>query len=167
MFAGKKFWVAQRVPLRGFRIDQIKQHGGQPVILEKQADYLIWDHIKPDGPPGALSWTFIEQSVNNGQLEDVQDHVCGPPVGTVRQVGSRTSARSGREPFTSQDDKTLYKWAIEAERMGISVNGNEIWKQLERVVGVSRLSIRHASADNRDRTIDTHGSRGVPVGLRS
>lgn len=136
MFAGKNFWVAQRVPLRGLRIEQIEQHGGHHVLLEKQADLLIWDHIRAGAPPGAVSWTFIEESVKSGEAVHIEDHVCGPAAGAVRDVGSRTAPKSGREPFTSLDDRVLYKWGAEAEAKGISVKGNEIWKQLERVVGM-------------------------------
>jgi hypothetical protein len=81
--------------------------------------------------------------VNKGRLEDVSNHVCGPPLGTVRDVGSRTSTKSSREPFTPQDDRVLYKWGTEAESRGISVKGNEIWKQLELVV--RPLSLSHCN----------------------
>ncbi|KAF2416704.1 hypothetical protein EJ08DRAFT_574196, partial [Tothia fuscella] len=136
MFAGAKFWVAQRIPMRQFRLAQITEHGGLVVPLEKSADVLVWDHIKPDAPAGAISWTYIDQSVKNGALEDMNDHICGPPPGTVRAVGSDTSIRAGghmRQPYTAADDRLCYKWGREGETKGAGVKGNELWKRLEMV----------------------------------
>jgi hypothetical protein len=136
LFEGVKFWVAQRVPMRKFRVQQIEENGGEVVPLEKQADHLIWDHLRwKDAPAGTISWTYIDESVKNGLLEDMEDHRCGPPAGTPREVSSARPAKGTRAPYTAEDDRICYKWGIEAEKKGVQVKGNEIWKQLEAVVG--------------------------------
>jgi hypothetical protein len=135
LFEGKKFWVAQRVPLRSTWLEQIKNNGGSVVPLEKQADHLIWDHLRwKDAPAGTISWTYIEKSVKNGELEDPQDHRCAPPLGTQRGVASQQPGKSTREPYTADDDRICYKWAFEAQERGMQTKGNDIWKQLGALV---------------------------------
>ena len=99
--------------------------------LEKQADLIIADHARKHIPPGSISWKFIEQSVAKGVLEDIEDHRAGPPVGTIREVGSVQPAKKGRTPFTAEDDRILMEWCIKAERKGLSLKGNDLYKQLE------------------------------------
>jgi hypothetical protein len=138
LFEGKKFWVAHRVPMRSTFVQQIKENGGQLVPLEKMADLLIWDHLRwKDAPPGTISYTFIEQSVKNGELEDPEAHRCGPPLGAQRETGSARPAKGTREPYTLEDDRVCYKWGIEAERAGVQVKGNDLWKQLGALVGTA------------------------------
>jgi hypothetical protein len=136
LFEGKKFWVAQRVPMRSTFVEQIKDNGGQLVPLEKMADLLIWDHLRTrDAPPGTISYTYIEHSVKNGVLEDPEAHRCGQPLGTQREMGSVRPAKGTREPYTLEDDRICYKWGVEAERQGVQVKGNDLWKQLGALVG--------------------------------
>jgi len=106
------------------------------VVLEKLADLIIADHARKDIPPGSISWKFIEQSVAKGELEDVEDHRAGRPVGTIREVGSAQPARKGRTPFTAEDDRILMRWCTEAERKGLSLKGNDLYKQLEAKVSL-------------------------------
>jgi Rap1 Myb domain len=108
-----------------------KANGGEVVPLEKQADILIADHARKDIPPGSISWKFIERSVANGKLENIDDHRAGPPAGTIREVGSAQPPKKGRTPFTAEDDRILMEWCIRAERKGLSLKGNELYKQLE------------------------------------
>jgi hypothetical protein len=77
---------------------------------------------------------FIERWVANGELEDIEKHRAGPPVGTIREVGSAQPARKGGTPFTPEDDRILMEWCIKAERAGLSLKGNDLYKQLEAVV---------------------------------
>ncbi|EUC44078.1 hypothetical protein COCMIDRAFT_99119 [Bipolaris oryzae ATCC 44560] len=132
LFAGKKFWVAQRVPTRNHLLDEIKANGGEIVLLEKKADYMIADHFRRDCPPGSISYEFVTKSIKNGELCDPKDHPAGPPVGEAREPGAiHQPTKSGRTPYTAEEDKILYKWARDAELSGSPVSGNEIYKQLE------------------------------------
>jgi hypothetical protein len=147
LFEGKSFWVAQRVPMRSTWLEQIRDNGGVVVPLEKQADHLIWDHARPkDAPAGTISWTYIEKSVKKGELENPQDHLCGPRIGTQRDVASRQPGKSTREPYTAEDDRVCYKWASEAEERGIQVKGNSIWMQLGALVS-TRLLVAWPSSE--------------------
>ncbi|KAL6709881.1 hypothetical protein ACN47E_000666 [Coniothyrium glycines] len=132
LFAGKKFWVAIRVPSRNRLIDDIKANGGEVVPLEKKADYLIADHLRRDCPPGSLSYEFVDQSLRDGALRDPAEHRAGPPLGEAREPGSISRpAKVGRRPYTADEDRILYKWVRDAEGLGGSASGNEMYKQLE------------------------------------
>ncbi|KAF2494699.1 hypothetical protein BU16DRAFT_45692 [Lophium mytilinum] len=131
LFAGKKFFIAQRCPMRSSFVEQVKSNGGKVVPLEKFADYMIVDHMRKDIPAGSISYTFIEQSIRKGELEDPDDHIAGEPAGTVREIGSFRPTKSGRIPFTAEDDRQLYNWIKSYERDGGAIMGNVIYKQLE------------------------------------
>lgn len=132
--------------------------------IDKQANIIIADHARKDCPTGSISWTFIDKSVTRGQLEDIEKHRAGPTTHTVRDVGSAQPARSGRTPFTAQDDHDLMIWVTKAERNGISVKGNETFKQLEAIVRVLPLRVKSCIADSGPRTLDILSSHGVIVG---
>jgi Rap1 Myb domain/TRF2-interacting telomeric protein/Rap1 - C terminal domain/BRCT domain, a BRCA1 C-terminus domain len=149
LFAGKKFWIAQRTPSRSHYVDLVKSNGGQIVALEQQADYLICDHIRPDGPPGAISYRFIERCIREGTIVEPDDDVCGPPKGTVREIGSNRRGKTTRTPYTDEDDKLLYKWVTDAKNNGAATLGNEIYKQLE------EYNNRHPWQSWRDRYVKT------------
>jgi hypothetical protein len=106
------------------------------VPLEKLADIMIADHARKDAVPGSYSWTWIEKSVKNGKLEDLEAHRAGPSAGTSRPVGSAQPTRNTRTPFTAADDRALALWVTNAERQGLSTKGNDIYQQLERIVGL-------------------------------
>ena len=131
LFDGLKFWVAQRCPMRSSFIDKVKSNGGQIVPLEKQADYLIVDHVRNDIPPGGISYEFIEQSIRKGKRENPENYRAGPPVGTVRDIGSFIPAKNSRVPYTAEDDRQLYNWVKDHERKSGAISGNEIYKRLE------------------------------------
>lgn len=136
LFAGKKFWVAQRVPTRNYLLDLIKSNGGDVVKLEKSADYMIADHFRRDCPPGSISYTFIDKSIKNGAVEAPESHPAGPPAGTVREAGSIVRpAKGARVPYTAEDDRILYEWVRDHQgKLGL-VGGNELYMQLEKKVG--------------------------------
>jgi len=136
LFEGTKFWVAQRVPMRNHYLKVIRDNGGEVVPLEKQADLLIADHMRKDAVPGSISWTFIQDSVKNNSLESTADHVCGRPLGTVREAASAAPTKSTRTDYTAEDDRVAYKWGKEADERGASSRGNVIWKQLEVLVRI-------------------------------
>lgn len=69
-------------------------------------------------------------------LANPDDHVAGPPAGTIRGVGSTTIRPKGtRTIFTAEDDKLLVAWVRSSVRKGASENGNDLYKQLELQVG--------------------------------
>lgn len=109
-------------------------NGGKLVHLEKQANFVIADHARKNAPPGSVSWKWIEQSLKTGALEDVKKYPAGPSERQIREVGSAIPPRRGRTPFTSEDDRILMEWVAEAERSGASIKGNEIYKELEKLV---------------------------------
>ncbi|CAO2647617.1 Nn.00g085390.m01.CDS01 [Neocucurbitaria sp. VM-36] len=132
LFTGKRFWVAQRVPSRNRVLDDIKANGGEVVLLEKNADYLIADHFRRDCPPGSISYEFVEKSIQQGEIRDSEDHRCGPPLGEAREPGAiNRPAKGGRATYTAEEDRILYKWVRDAEIAGGLASGNEIYKQLE------------------------------------
>ncbi|KAL5118623.1 hypothetical protein ACEQ8H_003474 [Pleosporales sp. CAS-2024a] len=132
LFAGKKFWVAQRVPSRAKLLDDITANGGEIVLLEKKADYRIADHFRKDCPPGSISYVFVRKSIEDGQLRDPADHPAGPAEGQARAPGDlHQPPRSGKTAYTTAEDRILYKWVRDAVAAGGSASGNEIYKQLE------------------------------------
>lgn len=99
------------------------------MLLEKKADIIIVDHARKDCPPGSVSWKWIEQSVRNGRLEDIEDHRAGPTHAQPREVGSTQPTKKTRTPFTGADDKILLEWVTRVERKGLPTLGNELYKQ--------------------------------------
>lgn len=87
----------------------------------------------------SYSYQYIENSVRNGALEELETHAVGPPAGSLRTVGSTVQPpRSSRTKFTDEDDRLLASWVISFEQRGGATAGNEIYKQLE--VKVTRKS---------------------------
>ena len=135
LFADLKFFILQRCPTRSAFINQIRLNGGQVVALEKQADYVVGDHVRRDSPPGSISYTFIEQSIRDGKLAKPEDHLAGTVERVVREAGSAARpARRRKVPFTAEDDRVLYRWVKECQAKGGRVLGNAIFIQLEEVV---------------------------------
>ncbi|KAL5403735.1 hypothetical protein PMIN03_009666 [Paraphaeosphaeria minitans] len=133
LFAGKKFWVAQRVFSRQRYLDLIRSNGGEVVLLERKADYLIADHASFHCPPGSISYTFIDKSVEKGELQDPEGHLAGPSEDTARAPGSLSRpAKSTRAAYTAEEDMILYKWVYDRGKAGGVASGNEIYKQLEK-----------------------------------
>lgn len=66
----------------------------------------------------------------------------GPPVGTVRSVGSISRpTKTLRTKFTEEDDRILWNWVHEYKQKGGKTDGNEIYKQLEATVSWDYLSV--------------------------
>ena len=83
----------------------------------------------------SYSYTYIEKSIQKGTLESLEEHIVGPPAGTVRSVGSISRpAKSARTSFTAEDDRLLWTWVEKSRTNGDSIRGNEIYKQLEAAV---------------------------------
>ena len=78
------------------------------------------------------SYTFIEKSIRNGDLENLEDHRVGASGGIVRSVGSTVQPAKGtRNKYTEADDCILWDWVQENPQKGGGTDGNEIYKQLE------------------------------------
>ncbi|OAG00180.1 uncharacterized protein CC84DRAFT_1169025 [Paraphaeosphaeria sporulosa] len=154
LFAGKKFWVAQRVSSRQRYLDLIRSNGGEIVLLERKADYLIADHASIHCPPGSISYTFIDESVEKGELQDPEGHRAGPSEGTARAPGSLSRPAKGtRVAYTPEEDRILYKWVHDSGKAGGLASGNEIYKQLE------KKHPRHTWQSWRDRYVKTLRNR--------
>ena len=92
-------------------------------------------HNKADLGMNSHSWKYIQQSIRNGVLEDLEQYRVGPPAGTVRDIGSVIQPTKGsRTPFTVEDDRVLYDWVEGSEDQGSATGGNVIFKQLEEKV---------------------------------
>ncbi|KAL8738290.1 MAG: hypothetical protein Q9181_000879 [Wetmoreana brouardii] len=160
LFEGTRFWLSQKVPQRKRFIDEVKANGGEITPLEKDAHVKIVDHTMKEQKPGAYSYQFIEFSVRNGRLEDLEQHAVGPPAGTIRPAGSTIQpSKSGRTKFTDEDDRLLANWIIGMERSGGATSGNEIYKQLE------AKNSRHTWQSWRDRWVKTlrYLPRSAPI----
>lgn len=72
--------------------------------------------------------------MKDGQLVDMENYRAGPAEKSIREVGSGQPTRSGRTPFSVEDDRILMEWVTRAERQGVSTKGNELYKQLEQKV---------------------------------
>ncbi|KAI9769109.1 MAG: hypothetical protein M1840_004460 [Geoglossum simile] len=132
LFAGRKFWFSYKLPSRSHFIDLVKSNGGEIVPLEQAADIKIVDHCFKKGlPPDSYSYTYIEQSVRHGELQDLEDHRAGPNTAVSRPVASCNPAKGTRHPFSSEDDRLLYDWVTSYERSGGKILGNLIYQQLE------------------------------------
>ena len=132
LFAGQKFWFSRTVPQRSWFIENVEANGGQVVQLEKQADILLVDHQRKNAAPGTHSYRYVELSIRNGRLENLDDHVIGATSRVHRPVGSVTMAsKGGRNNYTEADDQLLWDWVKPLEDTGQPTAGNEIYKQLE------------------------------------
>ncbi|KAL8930729.1 MAG: hypothetical protein Q9208_000270 [Pyrenodesmia sp. 3 TL-2023] len=150
LFQGVKFWLSQKVPQRKRFIEEVKANGGEITAVEKEADVRIVDHAKKVQLPGTYSYTYIEASVRNGVLEDLEKHAVGPATGTLRQIGSTIHpSKSSRTKFTPDDDRILINWVARIEQNGGATSGNEIYKQLE------AKNPRHTWQSWRDRWVKT------------
>ncbi|KAF4439027.1 hypothetical protein F53441_12671 [Fusarium austroafricanum] len=144
IFKDTKFWLAQRLPMRSYFIDLIKQNGGTVVPLERQADMLIADELRKDVPAGSYSYNFILDSVKNGYIQVPDRYLIGRHPDEPRPVGSHQPSKSTRTPFTTEDDARLARWALEHPT---EQRGNRIWQEYE------RINPRHTAQSWRDRFI--------------
>lgn len=151
LFQGQKFFIMLRVPARNELVKNVevnipfpvvkpvtnfsKRNGGFVVPLEKNADVLIADHAKPKlAPANSVSWTYLEQSMKKGKLEDLETHRISSPRKTGLPGGPSQPKRLTRTPFTHEESKAISIWVAKAEIMGLPVKGNEIYQQFaERV----------------------------------
>ncbi|TKW58488.1 hypothetical protein CTA1_3856 [Colletotrichum tanaceti] len=137
LFRETSFFVTQRVPDRKNILDLITQNGGKIVKLDKQADMVIADHVRPDCPFGSLHWKFIKDSVDNGALQEIdkylihQSPVASRAVGVSRSAVLSAPIKGTRTPFNTADDASLTKWVLSHPPNKRS--GNEIYKTFEEI----------------------------------
>ncbi|TRX94313.1 hypothetical protein FHL15_004780 [Xylaria flabelliformis] len=137
VFRGLKFWISALVPLRKFYIDTLQvrmttvfcaiskanahqENGGTIVPKEENADMLICNPAK-DPVPGSYSYELIADAVREGSLGLKENYVC-------RASASRRP-KATKTQFTKKDDDVLMKFVNEMERLGESINGNNIYKE--------------------------------------
>jgi hypothetical protein len=129
--------------------------------VESQADFIIADHARKHQPVGSISWRWVEASVNEGELADIEDHRAGPTTKPTRKAGSGStlSTKKSRTAFTEEDDRVLMEWCARAERKGLSLAGNVIFQDLEEKVGIVTCFAEY-HGDNICRIIDTRFNLG-------
>jgi hypothetical protein len=161
LFDGQSFWFSSTVPQRKWLMENALANGATIVPLEKQADVLIVDHARKNAPVGTHSYKYVEQSIRNGTLEDLADHVVGPTKSTDRPVGSMiTAAKGSRSKYTEAEDQLLWNFIKPFELAGGATGGNEIYKQLEEAHGNGRHTyqswrdrwLKHVKFQNRQIT---------------
>ena len=63
--------------------------------------------------PNSYSYTFIDQSVRNGRLENKEDHRVQPSVESIKSgIHINGSVRTTRTPFTATDDEFLLRFMV-------------------------------------------------------
>ncbi|KAL1966968.1 hypothetical protein VTN77DRAFT_3712 [Rasamsonia byssochlamydoides] len=128
LFEGKKFWLSHNVPQRSRFKELIQMNGGIVVLQEKDADIKLVDHTKREIPLNTYSYQYVEKSIRNGRLENLEDHRAGK---TTRPVGAYgIPSRSRRVPFSLEDDQIVWDWMQPYEVSGAAVSGNVIYEQL-------------------------------------
>lgn len=156
IFDGLKFFIVQRVPQRSHYVSLVESNGGSVVKLEAQADHLIADHVRHDAPPGSLSYKFIETAIKEGSVpEDESKFLAGRPKSTnpITTTNTLSSRKATRTPFTTEDDKLLYKWVQKANNSGLALQGNKIYQIL------AAHNDRHTYQSWRDRYVKALASR--------
>ncbi len=117
----------------------------------------------------SYSYRYIEKSIRNGVLEDLEDHGVGPAEGTVRSVGSTIQPPKGtRNKYTQNDDRILWDWVVhQMPQTGGGTDGNVIYKKLEAKVSgpTGATQMRHTEAYHSIPNI--HGSLGEIAGSNS
>ncbi|KAJ5287453.1 hypothetical protein N7478_003139 [Penicillium angulare] len=130
LFGGAKFWLAHHIPQRTMLKETIEKHGGVVVLLEKYADVKLVDHLRKKQLADTYSYKYVEKSVRNGKLEDLEDYRAGPSA--QRPVGaSNIPTKKTRSDYTLIDDQTLFDWLHPYEQEeNAPINGNNIYKNL-------------------------------------
>lgn len=132
LFAGQKLWFAHAIPQRKWLMENAQRNGAIVVDRDVEADVRLVDHAKKNNAPSTHSYKYVEASIRNGTLEDLASHVIGAPSRVSRPVGSSlTAPKTGRTPFTPEDDQLLWNWITPFAAKGGTWKGNEIYKQLE------------------------------------
>ncbi len=112
------------------------------MLLEKHADVLIGDHLKKyTAPAGSVSWKYIDDSVAQGELPDINGYKIHEAV-VSRPIGWSAPTKNTRTPFTPLDIQILVTWVRQKERSG-ELKGNAVWQELAEQVSSPRLRPAH------------------------
>ncbi|EPS33933.1 hypothetical protein PDE_08895 [Penicillium oxalicum 114-2] len=132
LFGGARFFLSHAIPQRSRLKETIERNGGVVVLLEQDADTILVDHLRKTQtlPANALSYQFVEKSVQNGRLEDPESYRVGPS--SSRPMGaSNIPAKSTRRSYSLEDDRIVFDWLYPLEQAkGAPTHGNNIYKQL-------------------------------------
>ncbi|KAL2002814.1 hypothetical protein VTN02DRAFT_5857 [Thermoascus thermophilus] len=132
LFEGKKFWLSRNVPQRNRFKELIQINGGVIVLQDHQADIKLVDHLRRGLAPDTYSYQWVEESIKNGRLENLELYRAGRSAGTTRPVGaSGVPTRRSKVPYTLEDDQILWDWLQPYEKQGAAVMGNKIYEMLE------------------------------------
>ncbi|KAE8360655.1 TRF2-interacting telomeric protein/Rap1 C terminal domain-containing protein [Aspergillus caelatus] len=159
LFQGKQFWLSHNIPQRSRFKDLIQQYGGVVRLHEKDADIKLVDHARKNLPPGTYSYRYVEWSVRNGKLEELEDHRAGPSA--ARPVGATNiPTRSCPTPYTLEDDQWLWDQMAPYEKDPKAfVGGNKIYQEL------ATQNPRHTYQSYRDRYLRRLRGRPRPGGM--
>ncbi|KKK15839.1 hypothetical protein ARAM_004543 [Aspergillus rambellii] len=130
LFQGMSFWLSQNVPQRSRFKEIIQQNGGIVKVLEKDAEIQLVDHARKNLPANTFSYQFVETSVRNGKLENLEAYRAGPSA--ARPVGAtHIPSRGHRLPYTMQEDQILWDWMQPYENdKSAPISGNKIYQDL-------------------------------------
>ncbi|CEL05261.1 hypothetical protein ASPCAL06379 [Aspergillus calidoustus] len=156
LFKGMSFWLSHNVPQRSRFKELIQQNGGFVRLQEKDADVLIVDHKKKNLPPNVYSYQFIEKSIQNGVLQDLENYKAGPS--SHRPVGATNIPTKGhRLAYTLEDDQILWDYMQPFERNSTAgIQGNKLYQDL------AAKHPRHTYQSWRDRYIKRVRGRPRP-----
>jgi hypothetical protein len=101
------------------------------VPLEKDATYMIADHVRKDAPTGSYSWKFITESVRNGILQLPDRYRIGWTPDMQRPAGSSRPTKRTRTDFTAEDDAAL---AAHVLSFAADRTGNKLYQEFEAMV---------------------------------
>ncbi|KAF7587990.1 hypothetical protein BBP40_006442 [Aspergillus hancockii] len=159
LFQGKQFWLSQNIPQRSRFKETIQNHGGIIRLHEKDADIKLVDHARKNLPPDTYSYRYVEWSIRNGKLEDLEKHRAGPSA--ARPVGATNiPTRSHKLPYTLEDDQFLWDWMSPYEEdSNAPIQGNRIYQEL------AAQNRRHPYQSWRDRYLKRLRGRPRPGGM--
>ncbi|KAL2857976.1 TRF2-interacting telomeric protein/Rap1 C terminal domain-containing protein [Aspergillus pseudoustus] len=159
LFEGMSFWLSQNVPQRSRFKELVQQNGGVVRLQEKDADVLIVDHTRKNLPPNVYSYQFIEKSIQNGVLQDLEKYIAGPS--SARPVGATNiPTRGHRLAYTLEDDQILWDYMQPFEIDPTApIRGNKLYQDF------AAKYPRHTYQSWRDRYLKRLQGRPRPGGM--
>lgn len=98
---------------------------------------LITDHMRGCPEENSVNWTFIRDSVQNGRIEDINNHIANPKANTPKDLEYKPTRKEIRAPFTSDNEKMHWEWCTDEDNISKYSNGlmgDELFIQLEKIV---------------------------------
>lgn len=134
LFKNIAFFVKQRVPARNSLVNSIERNGGKVVKLQAQADITIEDDARKDCENDSISWKWVVESIKHASLQEKDQWRAGPKGNAPRPVGALKRPKSGRNPYTLEDDIYVYRFVNDPKRAAMSDKGNAMYQELEKEV---------------------------------